>query len=63
MVEGDEENGPLENACASSYDEAYYRNHLGELPYHRKEQHWLDFFGAVADRIVTDIDRVCPGFG
>jgi len=56
MVEGDLKSGRQENACESSYDEDYYRDHLGALPYHRQEQHWLDFFGAVADRIVTDID-------
>ena len=38
---------------ASDFDEFYYRNCCGQ-PYERNEI-WLAFFGAVADRIVADI--------
>jgi SAM-dependent methyltransferase len=38
---------------ASDYNEFYYRNCCGQ-PYERNEL-WLDFFGKVADRIVSDI--------
>jgi len=38
----------------SAFNEFYYRNCCG-LPYERNEQ-WLQFFGVIADRIVSDIN-------
>ena len=39
---------------ASDFDEFYYRNCCGQ-PYERNET-WLRFFGAIADRIVSDLN-------
>lgn len=45
----------LEQSDASSgYDENYYACHLG-IPYERND-HWLTFFGKVADRIVATLN-------
>lgn len=49
---GDEESGPM--SSANLYGENYYANDLG-LPYERSD-HWLGFFGGVADRIVAELD-------
>ncbi len=35
------------------YDENYYRNHCGEIPYDRSE-HWIKFFGGIAQKITAD---------
>ncbi|HVZ10775.1 hypothetical protein [Rhodopila sp.] len=36
---------------ASNYGPEYYQSHCGPVPYTRND-HWLGFFGAVADAIV-----------
>jgi SAM-dependent methyltransferase len=38
----------------NAYDEFYYANYLPTTPYERNE-HWLGFFGTIADHIVRDI--------
>lgn len=40
-------------SIAASYDAFYYQGSCG-VPYDRSE-HWLNFFGSVADRIVSDL--------
>ncbi len=39
---------------ASTYGADYFAHYSGG-PY-RRDEHWLGFFGGIADRIVTDID-------
>jgi len=39
--------------CASIYGADYFEHSCG-VPY-RRDEHWLGFFGGIADRIVTDI--------
>ena len=39
---------------SDQYNKYYYQTHCG-LPYERTE-HWLAFFGGIADHIVEDID-------
>ena len=36
------------------YDSAYYKSHLGEIPYERN-QHWLEFFGGIADNLIRSL--------
>ena len=36
------------------YNEEYYHNGCGPIPYEEPE-HWVEFFGMIADRIVKDI--------
>src|SRR5947209_240643 len=43
--------GPL--AQSGQFD-AYYYEHCCGVPY-RRDEHWLRFFGRIADRIVSDI--------
>ena len=42
------------NQLFKAYDEFYYANYLPNMPYERNE-HWLGFFGKIADHIVRDI--------
>ncbi len=42
------------NVDDSGYDQNYYAHHLG-IPYERND-HWLNFFGKVADRIVATLN-------
>lgn len=44
---------PANDGSAELYGENYYANDLG-LPYERSD-HWLGFFGAVADRVVSEL--------
>src|SRR3954467_2188523 len=44
---------PAEAADNSLYGAYYYRHDCG-IPYERNE-HWLGFFGGIADRIVADL--------
>ena len=37
------------------YDQHYFATALGPLPYDRRHSEWLEFFGAIADRIVAEI--------
>ena len=40
------------------YDRDYYENYktaLGRMPYDRQCKHWLEFFGAIAERVVEEI--------
>jgi GT2 family glycosyltransferase len=56
-VSRDEAGQPEPRSLAERYDASYYADHCstGEpLPYERSE-HWLGFFGGVADRIRSDI--------
>ena len=39
------------------YDKEYYKHSCGSLPY-ESHNHWLQFFGSIADRIVHDINPV-----
>ena len=43
-----------EPTLGSLFDESYYANNCG-APY-AHDKHWLDFFGQIADRIVTDLN-------
>lgn len=44
-----------ENKTGSElYNEAYYHNHCGSIPYEESEQ-WTGFFGKVADQIVAEL--------
>ena len=36
------------------YNEEYYHNGCGPIPYEEPE-HWVEFFGMIADQIVKDI--------
>ena len=38
------------------YDQAYYKSHLGDVPYERNE-HWLSFFGGIADNLIRSLRR------
>ncbi len=49
----DESPPPSEPVPSERYGENYYANNLG-LPYERND-HWLGFFGGIADRIVSDL--------
>ncbi len=40
---------------AESYGAAYFASHCGPQPYARNERVWLDFFGHVAERIVSTL--------
>jgi hypothetical protein len=40
------------------YGPEYYTSHCGTLPYERND-HWLAFFGGIADRIVASFAPVC----
>ncbi len=43
-----------DKTAAELYDAEYYAGHLG-LPYERSEPHWLQFFGAIADKIIREL--------
>ena len=45
----------LVEALQGFYDEDYYENHLGDLPYRREVDEWEAFFASVSNRIATTI--------
>jgi 2-polyprenyl-3-methyl-5-hydroxy-6-metoxy-1,4-benzoquinol methylase len=50
--------GTAPGAAKPVYDHYYYSQYLtreGDLAYDRREEHWLKFFGAIADRTVLEI--------
>ena len=50
--------GAPAGAAKPVYDHYYYSQYLsreGDLAYDRREEHWLKFFGAIADRTVLEI--------
>src|ERR1700675_1482354 len=38
------------------YDRHYYETGCGPIPYDRAHRHWGEFFGAIADRVVVDVE-------
>lgn len=47
----------IETSPDRDYDAEYYASHCGTLPYERND-HWLAFFGGIADRIVSNFAPV-----
>jgi GT2 family glycosyltransferase/SAM-dependent methyltransferase len=45
---------PQMDTASSRYDEAYYRNHCGHIPYERNT-YWLEFFHGIAEHIVRSL--------
>jgi len=37
------------------YDQGYYQNYYGGIPYNRDEPHWIRFFGGIAERIIQHV--------
>ena len=43
------------DSSGSRYDQSYYQEHCGGIPYNRQEPHWLKFFGRVADNVIRRV--------
>lgn len=55
QLQEDELGAAAAGTRAHPYDQRYYQTALGPVPYDRRYGHWLEFFGAIADRVVAEV--------